>query len=606
MRLLPRLPFDSIETLISWAARLAGRHTGGRLVPFLNDMGIKGDALHTNRAAAVERLCDLTGEDYDLVNRNAVTHVGAHQRHLRGETFWKEFLNGEDTAFCPACLLDDDSLGDPRWCRRGRLMWRIRSFDTCPVHGLSLVVRAKQKWDYAFQEMTVIVPETGPDLERLVDGCSVRPVSPLQNYIANRLDGQNGPEWLDSQDIDQVPRSAEMIGAALLHGPGANLSDFTRSDWQDAARSGFPAIAAGEAGVMTALDDILGKTDFRGKRTGASRIYGFLFEWCRMRGQKDVGPIRDVIRRHILENLPVEPGSMLFGQPVEARRVHTPGRLAVEFGVHRKTIVKVLNAANGRTLLADASSVARLAEALRSAVAIKHLPKALHCTRPVAQALVQEKVLPQVVQDGQTSTQVGKAVPRDAVDALLGCLAQAAIAPKSDALLPLTKAAEVARVRAVDIIKLILEGKLSHVSTEPDLEGIAALLVDPEEISRFRVIEDLGHVPYKAFDQLKLRHKVGRTLVDRHGIAEPSLRVMKVRTAAGNLVPRILDEDLRHFQSTYASHAELCAATGLHHTAVAQELIRSGVEPVFVFEEFGTRIYRRADLPPSLTLSVAR
>ena len=35
--LFPVLPFASDETPLSWAARQAAFHTGGRLAPFLND-----------------------------------------------------------------------------------------------------------------------------------------------------------------------------------------------------------------------------------------------------------------------------------------------------------------------------------------------------------------------------------------------------------------------------------------------------------------------------------------------------------------------------------------------------------------------------------------
>jgi hypothetical protein len=45
--LFPHLPFDATETPLSYATRLASFHVGRRLVPFLNDMGIKPMALVT-------------------------------------------------------------------------------------------------------------------------------------------------------------------------------------------------------------------------------------------------------------------------------------------------------------------------------------------------------------------------------------------------------------------------------------------------------------------------------------------------------------------------------------------------------------------------------
>ncbi|EET46281.1 hypothetical protein [Thalassobium sp. R2A62] len=59
--LFPDLPFQHDETPMSWAARLAAFHTGGRVLPFLNAMSIPAADLATGKPEAVERLCQITG-----------------------------------------------------------------------------------------------------------------------------------------------------------------------------------------------------------------------------------------------------------------------------------------------------------------------------------------------------------------------------------------------------------------------------------------------------------------------------------------------------------------------------------------------------------------
>ena len=55
-QLFPNFPFDPIETPQSYAARLAWLHTGGTLLPFLQDIGIKPADLMGNDTGAIAAL----------------------------------------------------------------------------------------------------------------------------------------------------------------------------------------------------------------------------------------------------------------------------------------------------------------------------------------------------------------------------------------------------------------------------------------------------------------------------------------------------------------------------------------------------------------------
>lgn len=72
--LFPKLSFNHDETPMSWAARQAAFHTGGRLGPFLNDMGIPITDLAKGKLNAVERLC--------LGHANDAFPLADHQRQV--------------------------------------------------------------------------------------------------------------------------------------------------------------------------------------------------------------------------------------------------------------------------------------------------------------------------------------------------------------------------------------------------------------------------------------------------------------------------------------------------------------------------------------------
>lgn len=61
--LFPQIQFHNDETSMSWAARQAAFHTGGRVVPFLNDLKIPVFDLARGKKEAIERLCAIAGQD---------------------------------------------------------------------------------------------------------------------------------------------------------------------------------------------------------------------------------------------------------------------------------------------------------------------------------------------------------------------------------------------------------------------------------------------------------------------------------------------------------------------------------------------------------------
>ena len=60
MMLAPHVPFDPEESPLSYAARLAGIHTGGRLIPFLRDLEFEPEDMVSNKEEALSPLAICT------------------------------------------------------------------------------------------------------------------------------------------------------------------------------------------------------------------------------------------------------------------------------------------------------------------------------------------------------------------------------------------------------------------------------------------------------------------------------------------------------------------------------------------------------------------
>ena len=111
--------------------------------------------------------------------------------------------------------------------------------------------------------------------------------------------------------------------------------------------------------------------------------------------------------------------------------------------------------------------------------------EALGCARLLADNLIRERVLAQVAMDALSARgRPHKSVPEAAVHALLDRF-RAAAAPVDHAepgMVPIAEAAEKARVRAIDIVHLILGGCLRCVQRLRTLDGTAGLLVHPADV----------------------------------------------------------------------------------------------------------------------------
>lgn len=152
------LPHNADETPISWATRLSALHTGGRLVPFLNDLGITYLSIISGASDAVTRLCDATGQDPAPVLRNTVQKTGKRSYTLQGQVLSAEMLVTPDTRFCPACLVADSRPALPvNAARYGRVSRQLKTIRTCPVHNMPLIGRRLDQWEDILSEIPVIV-----------------------------------------------------------------------------------------------------------------------------------------------------------------------------------------------------------------------------------------------------------------------------------------------------------------------------------------------------------------------------------------------------------------------------------------------------------------
>lgn len=326
--LFPRLAFSPDETHASWAGRLAAFHTGGGVDAFLLDLQIPHIPFNNGYPEFVRKLCAIADQDPEPVLRNTILRTSPYSYSLNTEKFSSGMLIGKLTKFCPKCLLEDDAKrGRPHSQRRERLAWRLTSVHVCPVHHIFL--KTDNVMSTGKPDLSNRVPLCTEGLTILSDHCETAIPSPLQSYLLGRIAGDKGPDWLDGQGMDQAARATEMLGAVVEFGFRADIDNLSIEDWHRAACVGWEFTSLGEPGLRTAFQMLQAETpkatDARDRNPGYR--FGRLYHWLALKtNHEDRGPIRDVLRKHIVATEPVTTERKILGVMVRPNHIRHPKR----------------------------------------------------------------------------------------------------------------------------------------------------------------------------------------------------------------------------------------------------------------------------------------
>lgn len=610
MLMLPTLPPIAGETTVSWCSRMARFHANLDCADWLQMMEISRQSVVDTNAACVGRLSGLTGVPAEDIEACGVRPVGNRSFRHRAETFGANFALRTHTTYCPACLLEDANVANASGDSRvGRVIWAFSPVRTCPQHRIALHRRRNRGFFEQFQDMNLVAP-CDPELELQAAKSQPRNASPLQRYIELRFQGLAQSDWLDGQDADQASRACEIIGACMLFGAHTNLDSLSFSQWDDAGAAGFEAAVTGPSGIGKALEAIASQS-WKAKRTcGAPAAFGCLYRWLQFpRGQKDPGPIRDVVRQHILDTMAVDPGTQLFGKVVAKRLRHSVPSLARETGLHPVTLRSALveiglvprDAKANSGVSFEAEKGEKLASRMKNSIAISKIPSYLNCNQTQARMLVRNGIIKQLAPGRGKRSGLSSQVSKDDLDDFLLRLRGSAkpVSKGGYGMVDAIAASEVVRETVTDIIKLVLDRSLTRVEVLPEDLRFRAILVDPDEIRAVmsRKSAMVGHTVREVSERLRIPvsgiNWLQKTL-DSDG--RPFLTSKKIKNARGSIRERFPEEDVAEFEKCYVSLAKLANENGLFPRTVMWTLKRAGVEPILPRNRLRALVFRRADL----------
>lgn len=596
------VPHHRGESVLSFASRL-GAANGRPLHAFLGEMRLNGGALASGSEDDVGLLATLGGIEAATLMSSAIIQIG-RDYEVAGQKLQKGTVPFTQARLCSACIVDDLRNGDgPHETRPYyRSAWAISLVRTCPRHRAPLVDPGTIPDGHLRQDIASTVRHGMDRLLRLADaGESVAP-SGLEDYMHQRLDG-NAPEgFLSSLPFYVAVRLTEMIGGMILFGKNFHSGKLSSLDWLDAGREGYAVTSGGADGIREFLSQGFGNYLQAQRNVGGKVLFGTLHTWLLQSSKKpDYDPVRELVREHVVDTLPVGPGDELLG-PVTRRRWHSVHSAALEFGVHPKRLRKLLFEAglisdadmalsDGRVLL-DAEKVQGFLQSVAASLTGEDARRYVNATRVQWEIITREGFVTPMIAATDSSQ---AAYSRAGLDDFLTAVTYSAV-PQDRTLRHLSASARSARCTLADILRLLIDRKLDEVAVSRQHKGFQGILVNPAEVK-----EKLPRKPSAGLSMNQAGKRMGlpgnltRRLVAAGCIPSTSAPVPSSRFQSRIIRP----EDADAFVERYVTLSEVAAEMGLGSCLrVARRMIEEkGARPAFDPDEVGARIYERSGLP---------
>ncbi|KQT61045.1 hypothetical protein ASG52_17580 [Methylobacterium sp. Leaf456] len=594
------------ESVSSFTARLAERNGVRSARDFCLDMGMTFQACVDGEPTALAKLAILTDIPVKALEQASLRRDGIDFR-LRGESLARRSVRRARIHACPACLRADieAAAGCDEPAPYGRTEWLLRVFRACPVHACALVEIGREELDgpHALHDFALHMRGREAEIARLADAAVPRTPSALEAYVRDRLEATaRGGTLLDGLDLHAAITTCEMLGLLATRGPAAKLRSLTEEEWHDAGDAGYCFARGGEEGIRALFEEVWRAHPFGGRGgEGPHAAFGLLYEWL-AHDQEGAAfdAVRGILRRFIVETVPVGPGDDVLGQPVEKRVLHSIYTASREYGRHPKRLRKVLAAAaligEDHQRFAD-HLVTFDAERARSflvndetCIPLKEVATYLNAGRVPAQILTaQGFVTPLAVHTGGRGRRRASYATAD-LDALLARLLDGAeaVTGTRDQAYPIPFAAKRANCSIAEITRLILDRKLTWIGRQAGVDGYLSVLVDLPEIKR--------HVHGPAYEGMTAR-AVEKILKTSTAVVTGLIRegFLPRRTVINPInrcpVDLISHADLDTFRAKYVSLSELAKTRGVWPGALVEAL--TGVPPAIEKSRVGAAFYLR-------------
>jgi hypothetical protein len=333
------------ETILSFVARLAASK-GVTLHQLVLDLGGSLKRLVNQERVLLDNLvawAELQNAQLEELLSWTGAPIGDVRMRFRGEIYVSRALRNPVVQGCPRCLRDDalSAPEDPLAAMAMRGHWQMREMVTCATHDALLVPLWTAQHPTARNDLTARLTEILPDiLSGILDGPAATSTG-YDRWLEQRLDGGKDTTWLSGQSLYAATTFCRLLGGELLR--NNRQDDADPQPFRHASlAAGFDVVQHGPDAIWHALHNLAAGAN--GFLDEPQKAFGSL--WKDMRdyhqGNEAFEPFADILRGVVLDIWPVAEGTVLLGQTVSERKLHSVGTAATALRVTERRLRPLL------------------------------------------------------------------------------------------------------------------------------------------------------------------------------------------------------------------------------------------------------------------------
>jgi hypothetical protein len=610
-RLNATVPLWPDEPAYALANRLARRNGVNSLASFGGDHGIPfREILHGKRNAEIALLAGADPTSLDRVT----FRVAPNEERVRinGEDLHRDDWSYARLRVCPNCLKHDLERQDSRsdFLPHIRTWWNLARVSACPIHRVELIEGDPERPSLKTDHLRLDVRFAAGDqcdftrvASKTVD--DVR----AESYVLGRL-GFMPPvssTVLDSLPLWNAIRLIDRVGAVAAAGVRGYTSFGGDVDQRDALSAGYAVFAEGKESFFRFLDGLVASAEVKNGKWGPRVVYGRVYEWLSHDTRHNAyDPIRELVREHALDNLPLGPDDLIFGQPVGNRRIYTLWHASRAIGTVSSSGRRIFRALCHLPPSEDAKPewrilfrshvVDEVKEQTRDRISYNDAMAYLGLPRGPMLSLYKERILKPFL-DASADVKEHSFRKRD-LEAFMETVMGGApvLESATDDVCNVVLAGKRSQTSTPTVLRALLSGRLRCIGRLASATGLMAALVDLREVRAMRDSEI-------AVDQSRTinacRRQLGVTwVVMERLIALGLIAVSSADMGLRNRKRGLVDEQkFREFVTTYVRATEVAASRGTHVRTLVPGLRRLGIEPAIEKRDVGQYFYRRSDVP---------
>lgn len=629
-----RVPLWDDEPAYALFNRLARRNGANSLVSLAGDFKIPYIDVANGRANG--EVAALSGADLAALDATTFRWEDktAPRIRLGNEELLTEDWSYRKLKICPACLRCDlerkleSNLGGLHEFLRNRWLaqlrdylphirswWNLTHITICPIHRTPLLETHPENPEDGIDYRTIDVRFAAGKRFDFLDAPAEPSIADVraESYILGRLGFMPRMQrpFLDALPLWAAVRVMDRIGAVAANGPQSYSSFGGDTSQHDALAAGYVVLSQGEAGLFRLLDGLVASAPIERGKWGPRVVYGRIYDWLSHDTRDRIyDPLRELVRDHAINNIPLSRHELVMGRPVE-RRVFTLWHVSRELGTVPSTARRILRALGHLTPEDDETKdnwqiifkepvVQQLKSDLSDRLGFNETRDWLGLPRAPMERLYQAGILKPFL---DISTGVAEHVFRKRdLEAFVASLSGAApvVERREARLCDVVEAGKRSQTSTVEIVTALLDGRLACRGLLNSATGLMRILVSVDDATRMlapRTTDPPGMTIEEARRRLGLTWNVIGKLI-KHG----HIAVIKGPAGYRNRKQMFIREsEIERFEREYVSAAVLADERGTHVRILVPALRREGIEPAIEKMVVAQYFYTRASIAASST-----